>query len=198
MKLVFNVDQDGVIELVTQKRIQPVNFNIPKEEQHKLMMEDKLFAEDVVDGQVVRWNPAKDRDPRIKENGNGGNGKGGFRFSPYYHEKGKFLQDVIKKGIIKAIELAHDQIVGRYDQDAYELQDERLCELNAYMRAYLSYNFEHQAPRKITFMSQIVDIVMFLMKEDIYYRARFLDMWKNMPRDYELTQEELENINKWH
>ena len=198
MKLVFNVDSDGLLELVAKKRIQPMNFNIPREEQHKLMMEDKLFAEDVVDGQVVRWNPAKDRDPRIKENENAGNGKGGFRFSPYYHEKGKFLQDVIKKGIIKAIDLAHSQIVGRYDPDAYKLQDERLCELNAYMRAYLSYNFEHQAPRKITFMSQILDIVMFLMKEDIYYRARFLDMWKNMPRDYELTQEELENINKWH
>jgi hypothetical protein len=198
MKLVFNVDSDGLLELVAKKRIQPMNFNIPREEQHKLMMENKLFAEDVVDGQVVRWNPAKDRDPRIKENENAGNGKGGFRFSPYYHEKGKFLQDVIKKGIIKAIEVAHDQIVGRYDPEAYKLDDGRLRELNAYMRAYLSYNFEHQAPRKITFMSQILDIVMFLMKEDIYYRARFLDMWKNMPRDYELTQEELENINKWH
>ena len=198
MKLVFNVDSDGVLDLVVQKRIQPVNFNIPREEQHKLMMEDKLFAEDVVDGQVVRWNPAKDRDPRIKENGNGGSGEGGFRFSPYYHDKGKFLQDVIKKGILKTIEVAHDQIVGRYDPDAYKLQDERLCELNAYMRAYLSANFEHDNPRKITFMSHIVDIIMFLMKEDIYYRARFLEMWKNMPRDYELTQEELENINKWH
>lgn len=198
MKLVFNVDSDGVLDLVVQKRIQPVNFNIPREEQHKLMMEDKLFAEDVVDGQTVRWNPAKDRDPRIKENLNGGNGKGGFRFSPYYHEKGKFLQDVIKKGIIKAIEVAHDQIVGRYDPDAYKLDDERLVNLNGYYRAYLSGNFEHQAPRKITFMTQILDILMFLMKEDIYYRARFLDMLKNMPRDYELTQEELENINKWH
>lgn len=198
MKLIFNAGPDEILELVNQKRIQPTNFAIPREEQHKLMLEDKLFAEDIVDGVLVRWNPAKDRDPRIRDNENGGNGKGGFRFSPYYHEKGKFLQDVIKKGILKAISLAHDQIVGKYDPDAFKLEDERLQNLNGYLRAYLSVNFEHDHPRKITFMSQIVDIVMFLMKEDIYYRARFLDMLKNMPRDYELTTEELENINKWH
>lgn len=198
MKLIFNAGPEEILELVNQKRIQPTNYNIPREEQHKLMLEDKLIAEDVVDGQVVRWNPAKDRDPRIKGNGNAGNGKGGFRFSPYYHDKGRFLQDVIKKGIIKAIELAHDQIVGKYDPEAYALEDERLVNLNGYYRAYLSGNFEHQAPRKITFMTQTLDILMFLMKEDIYYRARFLDMLKNMPRDYELTTEEIENINKWH
>jgi hypothetical protein len=198
MKLIFNAGPEEILELVNQKRIQPTNYNIPREEQHKLMLEDKLIAEDVVDGQVVRWNPAKDRDPRVKENSNGGNGKGGFRFSPYYHDKGKLLQDVIKKGIIKAIELAHDQIVGKYDPEAYALEDERLVNLNGYYRAYLSGNFEHQAPRKITFMTQTLDILMFLMKEDIYYRARFLDMLKNMPRDYELTTEEIENIAKWH
>lgn len=196
MKLIFNTGPDEILELVNQKRIQPTNYNIPREEQHKLMLEDKLIAEDVVDGQTVRWNPAKDRDPRIKENGNGGNGKGGFRFSPYYHEKGKFLQDVIKKGIIKAIDLAHSQIVGKYDKDAFVFEDPRLVELNAYFRSYLSQYFEHDVPRKITFMSQIVDIVMFLMKEDIYYRARFLDMFRDMPR-FEITENETENIQRW-
>lgn len=196
MKLLFNVDPQTLKELINEDRIQPTNFNIPMEEQHKLMLEDKLLAEVEMDGQVVRWNPAKEPDPRVKGNENGGNGKGGFRFSPYYHDKGKFLQDVIKKGIIKAIDLAHSQIVGKYDKDAYVLEDPRLVELNAYLRTYLSQNFEHSMPRKLKFMTQILDIVMFLMKEDIYYRARFLDMFYHMPR-FEITETESENIQRW-
>lgn len=196
MKLLFNVDPQTLKELINEDRIQPTNFNIPIEEQHKLMMEDKLLAEVELDGQVVRWNPAKEPDPRVKGNENGGNGKGGFRFSPYYHDKGKFLQDVVKKGIIKTIDLAHGQIVGKYDKDAYALEDPRLVELNAYMRAYISQNFEHSLPRKLTFMTQILDIIMFLMKEDIYYRARFIDMFRGMPR-FDITENEAENIQRW-
>lgn len=197
MKLIFNnLSPEQMKELITENRIQPTNFNIPREEQHKLMLEDKLIAEVELDGQVVRWNPAKDPDPRVMGNENGGNGKGGFRFSPYYHDKGKFLQDVIKKGIIKTIDLAHSQIVGKYDKNAFVFEDPRLVELNAYFRSYLSQYFEHDVPRKITFMSQIVDIVMFLMKEDIYYRARFLDMFRDMPR-FEITENETENIQRW-
>lgn len=195
-KIVLNVDQNGINELVVQGRIIPQNFAIPQEEKQKLFLEGKMLFEDIVDGKVVRWNPATDRDPRIKENRNAGT-KGGFRFSPFYHEKGIYLQNVIKTGIIKAIELAHDQIVGKYDPEAYRLEDPRLVKLNAYFRAYVSEKFEHSMPRKLKFMTQILDIVMFLMKEDIYYRSRFLEMLKNMPHDYELEPEELENIQRW-
>lgn len=197
MRLIFNTDENGLKELVNEDRIQPTDYYIPIEEKHKLMLEGKLLAEVEVDGQAVRWNPATEPDPRVKQNENGGKGTGGFRFSPYFHEKGIYLQKVIKSGIIKSIALAHSQIVGKYDKDAFKFDDPRLQELNGYLRAYLSSNFAHDAPRKITFMSQIVDIVMFLMKEDIYYRARFLNLFNELPT-FELNQQEFENIERWH
>ena len=58
MKLIFNnLSPEDMKELIAENRIQPTNFNIPREEQHKLMLEDKLIAEVELDGQVVRWNP---------------------------------------------------------------------------------------------------------------------------------------------
>ncbi|MDP2217398.1 MAG: hypothetical protein Q8J68_08940 [Methanolobus sp.] len=194
MQYIINADPKEQAELIRKGRILATGFNIPDDEVAKLMQEDKLLAADVVDGREIRWNPAKDRDPRIKEN----ESSKGFRFCPYFHENGRFLQSVVKRGIIKAIETAHSQIVGKYDPEAFGFDDLRLQEISGYLRSYTSQNFSHEAPRKITFMSQILDIVLFLMKEDIYYRARFLDMCKHMPRDYELTEEERRNIQQWH
>jgi hypothetical protein len=194
MQLIINATPEEQADLMKQGRIVAAGFNIPNDQKLKLMQEDKLLASEMIDGKEVRWNPAKDRDPRIKEN----ESSTGFRFSPYFHDKGIFLQQVIKRGITKAIAVAHSQIVGKYDSDAFRFDDTRLQELSGYMRAYISENFSHDSPYKITFMSHILDIVLFLMKEDIYYRARFLDMWKHMPREYELTEEERRNIQEWH
>jgi hypothetical protein len=60
----------------------------------------------------------------------------------------------------------------------------------------VSSKFEHHAPRKLDFMMKIIDVVMFLMKEDVYYRARFLQMFADMPR-FGLTEHELDNIKRW-
>lgn len=199
-RTVLNVDQAGLDTLLQLGRVQAVEggYAIPEDQKIPLMMEGYVLFEDTVDGQVLRWNPAVDRDPRIPKNENAG-GKTGFRFSPFYHEKGQYLQNVVKKGIIKTIDVIHSQITKGYDVDAYKFDDPRLAELNVYFSYYISNNFcnlEKTNTRKLDFMVKIKDIIMFLMKEDIYYRARFFELFSNLPR-FELNQDEINNIQRW-
>lgn len=200
VRTILNVDKEGLKALLQAGRIVHTEqgYVIPEDQNIPLMMENYLLFEDTFEGNVIRWNPAKDRDPRVKANENAG-GKSGFRFSPFYHEKGQFLQKVVKKGIIKTIDMVHGQIIRGYDKDAYVFDDPRLAELNVYFSSYISHNFcnlERTNTRKLEFMMKIKDIVMFLMKEDIYYRARFLDMFSGLPR-FEITIDESDNIQRW-
>lgn len=200
VRTVLNVDSDGLNGLLQSGRVIAVEggYAIPDEHRTQLMLDNILMFEDVVDGKTIRWNPALERDPRVKNNENAG-GKSGFRFSPFYHAKGLFLQNVIKKSIIKTIDTIHSQITKGYDVDAYVFDDPRLTQLNIYLSVYLSENFcnlEKTNTRKLDFMMKIKDIVMFLMKEDIYYRARFFELFSNLPR-FELNQDEIDNITRW-
>lgn len=197
IRTVLNVDQEGLNALIQNGSIIDVGtgFQVIQSKQMQLMETGILLFEDTIDGELVRWNPAKERDPRVKGNENAGE-HSGFRWSPFYSAAGKYLQEFIKPTIIKTIALIHKQIVGKYDPHAYELSDPRLVEMNTYIRSYISTNFQHSMPRKLTFMMQIVDIIMHLMKEDVYYRARFLDLFNNMPR-FEITENESNNIQRW-
>jgi len=123
--------------------------------------------------------------------------RNGFIFNPGFHPKGQFFQNVIKKAILAAINFAHSAIVKNYDREAYLYDDSRLRDLNIFLRKYIDANFQDSKPYKSDFMLKLVDILLFLMKEDVYYRARMIDIFANMPRS-ELTDIEKENIEKWH
>lgn len=198
MKLILTGTPSQIEQLYKEKKIKSLGPDFSIDDQRALMLADQMTAIIIVDGKEVFWNPAKERDPRIKDNENGGKGagKGGFRYSPYYHAKGIFLQNVVKKGIIRAIDMAHRQTFGKYDLNAFELSDPRLVEINAYLRAYVDQKFQHMNGRKQDFMNKIIDMGMFLVKEDPYYRARFLEMLRDMPR-FDITDDEAENIQRW-
>lgn len=187
-QLLITAEGEDLSELIFSGRVKALEYNMSVELKHQLLLEGKMIAIIEVDGQQVRWNPATEPDPRIKgnENGGGRRGKGGFRFSPYFHKKGIFLQDVAKLGMIKAIDTAHRQIVQGYDPEAYVYEDPRLLDLSAFFRYFIAEKFGDDA-RKLKFMYQLADIILFLMKEDVYYRARFFSLFKDIPR-HELTE----------
>ncbi|KCZ71589.1 hypothetical protein ANME2D_02324 [Candidatus Methanoperedens nitroreducens] len=149
--------------------------------------------------QIVFWNPASERNPKYLEGDN--SSRDGFIYNPYHHVRGKFFQDVIKKAILKAIDFAHSAMVKHYDQDAYRYDDLRLAELEKFTKEYIRANFHDSYPYKHDFMMKLVDVVLGLAKEDIYYRARMLDFIQKFRRGFPemaISPTENDNIERWH
>ena len=143
------------------------------------------------------WNRDEDRHPAYPEGDN--RSRTGFLFNPYHHEKGKFFQHVTKKAILRAIDFAHKAMRKHYDVDAYVYDDPRLNALNDFLHAYMDIHFADEHTHD--FMPKVVDIILGLMKEDIRYRARFLDLFtqlgKMYPDGFQLTENEKDNIKRW-
>lgn len=141
------------------------------------------------------WNPATERHPAYAEGDN--RSRAGYIFHTD-HPKGKFLQNIIKKAILRAIDFAHSSVTKHYDPEGFVYDDPRLQRLSDVCKGYIADNFQHAHPYKSDFMHKVVDILLFLMKEDAYYRARFLDLLNQIPNDFELDELERENIEQWH
>jgi hypothetical protein len=166
-------------------------------DQIELIRAGVIKAFDIIDGEPVYWNPSIDRDPRIKGNSNGGEntGQGGFRFNPWVHPKGITLQTIIKPGVLKVVTWIHKLILKGYDEEGYKFDDERLIILNTYLRAFASQYFQqgNEDKRTLNFMNEIFDIFLFLLKEDVYFRARIFFLLSSLP-ELKLTEAESENI----
>lgn len=141
------------------------------------------------------WNWETDMNPKYKNNNKT---SVGFRFNPYYHIKGKFMQGVIKTAVKSAINFAHAQILKHYDRNAFVYDDKRLKKIDEYCKQYIGVNFQNSYPYKSVMMQKVVDIILFFSKEDIYYCSRWLDLINGMPRGHELTKQEKANIKKYH
>lgn len=141
------------------------------------------------------WNWETDMNPKYKDNNKT---SVGFRFNPYYHVKGKFMQGVVKTAIKSAINFAHAQIIKHYDRNAFIYDDERLKKIDEYCKRYINENFQNSYPYKSQFMEKAIDILLFIMREDIYYTSRWLDLINGLPRGHELTEQEKANIKKYH
>ena len=141
------------------------------------------------------WDYEKTSNPKYE-----GNNKTriGFKYNPYHHVKGKFMQGITKTAVRSTINFAHAYILKHYDKEAFIYDDERLKKIDEYCKRYIDKNFQHAYPYKSDFMIKIIDIILFFAKEDIYYTARWLDMINGLPRGHELTKEEKENIKRWH
>jgi len=146
--------------------------------------------------EISFWNPATQRHPAYPEGDN--RSRAGFTYHPS-HPRGRFFQGIIKKAILRAIDFAHHSIIKHYDPDGFVYDDERLKRLDSFLKQYIAENFQHAYPYKSDFMQKVIDIILFLMKEDVYYRARFLDIISKLSSfDFELDQLEKENIERWH
>jgi hypothetical protein len=145
-------------------------------------------------GKIEFWDYATDKNPTADLE----HAETGFKYNPFYHKKGKFFQGIVKPAILKAISFAHNGILKQYDQTSFDVKDPRLKEIKEIAMDYIGENFQHAHPYKSDFMTQIVDIVIFMMEEDDYYGARLLDLLNRLPRDIELTEHEKNNIETWH
>lgn len=82
--------------------------------------------------------------------------------------------------------------VKKWDKDSFVFDDPRMKVLSDSIHEYIDECFDHQ-DRKLEFMHKLADICLFMLKEDIYYRARAFDMLNKMPK-FGLHEQEEENI----
>jgi hypothetical protein len=158
----------------------------------------------------------------------------GQTYNPFNHPKGRFWQAFIKPTIRMLLEKAskntwviktpmfprvikfiHDKMKSNYYDDIFEHTDERLIFIERFMKSYIDMEFMNGYPKKHIFMDQIVDIIIALCKEDIYYRTRFLDFINKFVRlcnakypmsenegeragGIQLTEAEVLNLTLWH
>jgi len=147
---------------------------------------------DSLNQKLVLWDMSHDPSPNYPDGDNSTRSE--FKYNCYYHPKGAFFQSIKSKLLIQAINFAHKAILKGYDMDAYIFDDPRLIAQNAHFRNYIAHNFKDCGGYKLEFMNKIVDIIMFLRKEDPYY-CRLIDMIETMPR-FGLTDAEKKNIGR--
>ena len=126
----------------------------------------------------------------------------GFRYHAASHPRGVLLHQTLKPAIRKSIGIAHyfvmrgwvsplavlskisrpikivhTSIQNKYDKDAYVYDDNRLRFLNDFLKIRVKPIFKDADN-----INRVIDITLFIMKEDIYYRARLLDMVSGLPK----------------
>jgi hypothetical protein len=106
--------------------------------------------------------------------------------------------------------------IKKYDKEAFVYDDVRLSSLSSLLKTEIT-NFRNDET-----LLKIIDICIFLMKEDVYYRPRWIQILQDIKpvvdeldipnnriieilkkvcdlvKDMELTDEELNNIQEWH
>ncbi len=186
-----------------------------------------------IDSGIKWWDARAEPNPSYGPRDNRSRDKG-QTYNPFNHRTGRFWQAFLKPTIIKLIgrvaanpwilktpvvpkvvNFIHSQMKEKYYGDVFTYDDERLIFIETFLKSYIDMEFMNGYPRKYDYMNQVVDIVLGLCKEDIYYRARFLDGLQKFMRLYNakypdsdneskpmggipLTTLEKENIMKWH
>ena len=137
--------------------------------------------------QIAGWDIHKQRDPDYPVGNNNSRNKFTWHTQSI---KGVAFQTVVKPAIIAIIGKVHAWVLKRWDPEGFAYDDVRLQCLDKALHEYVDVNYSHE-DRKVTFMSQLVDIGLFLWKEDIYYRTRAFDMSNKMPLFILTPQEQL-------
>lgn len=153
------------------------------------------------EGAAFGYNPAKQANPVYK-----GNNKSryGAVYNPYYHPLGKFFQGTIKGSMLKCVDFVHSGLL-KYDASAYEFEDPRLIAIRNEATAAINELFfdelerrtRDDGTRKVQFMLKVLDIGLFLMKEDWFYRWRFIRLLQRIGKvveQMEPTKEEISNL----
>jgi hypothetical protein len=133
----------------------------------------------------------------------------------YYAKNEDELKKIQKNKLFKtSVDFAHRGIQ-RYDKEAFIFDDNRLFIISS----TLKINVRCLLVSDNTSL-KVIDIITFLMKEDIYYRPRFINILKDINKnkckpsnskiisilydlcevvkDFKLTTSEIENIERWH
>lgn len=130
------------------------------------------------------WDWELDKNPNYASE----DSKIGFTWNPHHNKKGRFMQHVTKRILIKMCDFAYNSI-SKYDKDAYKFSDSRLLQLRKHINDYLNDNLIVQY--KKDFIAKLIDIAFFILKEDVYYRVLALKMINEMPLGFDITEEEM-------
>lgn len=143
------------------------------------------------------WDPKKERRYHKDDN----RSCNSLPFDFLEHKKGRFLQSVIKRTIIKMVTFAHKSLLQRYDKDIFTYDDPRLKQIDDFAHLFIALNFTGNDYKK-GFCKEAIDIGLGIAKVDVYWRARLLkginELIKSHPNEFELTKEEKWNLEKWH
>ena len=108
----------------------------------------------------------------------------GFVHNCYTTSLGRFFQETIKKGILSVIKRVHDKEIPRYDKTPYVYDDLRLQNLDHVVKASFAIHLnDNDAERKQEIGGMASDIVLFLMKEDIFYRMVIFRVIQHIAKD---------------
>lgn len=117
----------------------------------------------------------------------------GFLWNPTYSRKGAFMQNVTKRVIEKMLDFVYKSCL-KYDKDAFKFSDLRLKSLKTYVESYV---IDHiSVVYKKDFIRKLVEIGLFVMKEDVYWRVAALRLLNQMPEKYTITAEEISYFNR--
>lgn len=108
------------------------------------------------------------------------------------NKKWQIMHKVLKPAILVTVEKMHKWIVGEWDKDAFVYDDPRLQALDDSMSELIKELFDHK-DYKLNLMNNGADILLFILKEDIYWRPRIFAFLNRLPH-FILTKEEQENI----
>jgi hypothetical protein len=108
----------------------------------------------------------------------------GFVHNCYTTSLGRFFQETIKKGILSVLKRVHDKEIPRYDKTPYVYDDPRLKNLDAVLKqAFAQHLDDNDLYRKQEIGGMAADIVLFLMKEDVFYRMVIMRCIQHIAKD---------------
>ena len=139
---------------------------------------------------IAMYDEANERRPQYKSGDN--SNRTNFTYGPA-NKKWQTMQRVVKPAVIAIINKIHKWVLTKWDKDAYVYDDSRMQVLDESAHGFINKYFDHQ-DRKLDFMHKGVDICLWFMKEDSFYRSRIFHMLNCMPF-FVLKQEEQENID---
>jgi hypothetical protein len=154
------------------------------------------------DGTTRRWDMANEPKPDSV----GNKSRNGFLYNCYTHPMGRFFQETIKRGLETIIRRIHDKEIPRYDKQAYVYEDVRLKAINDLLKGMMVKHIDdNDTARKHAVFGDFIDIILFMMKEDVFYRARVMKSLEDLALAYEsapdlfaLTPEEQYNYQKFN
>jgi len=108
----------------------------------------------------------------------------GFLHNCYNTALGKFFQNTIKTGIMSVLRRLHDKEIPRYDKTPYVYDDPRLANLDRVIKnGFKNHLNDNDAERKQEIGGMAADVVLFLMKEDVFYRMVIFKSIQDIVKD---------------
>lgn len=135
------------------------------------------------------WDWELDRNPNYTPE----ESKIGFMWNPKHSKKGIFMQNITKRVLIKMCDFIYNSML-KYDKDAFKFGDSRLIAIKDYTEKYIIANLAVKYKKDI--VRKLVNIVLFVAKEDVYYRVVGLKMINEAPHNFEITKEEMHYFDK--